>query len=143
MTEEPSVPPFRYRLTWMDVDYARVVHYLRCYVWVDEAFHDHLYERGFRIREFIQQGYGLPYIGSSCRYLRALTLEDEIEIHLSVTKLDAKGFTLQFRINKAGEAATAAEGEMVRRCIRAAPPKSVAMPEVLRNSLSALLATSP
>lgn len=136
--EDQSVTPFRYRLTWMDVDYARVVHYLRCYVWVDEAFHNHLYEHGFHIREFVEQGYGLPYLGSSCRYMRPLTLEDEIEIHLVVARQDAKGFTLQFRINKLGDSAVAVEGELVRRCIQAAPPKSVEMPAALTQALASL-----
>jgi YbgC/YbaW family acyl-CoA thioester hydrolase len=138
-------PPFRYRLTWSDVDYARVVHYLRCVAWVDDAFHGHLYERGFHIREFVEQGFGLPYLASTCRYMRMLTLEDEVEIHLALAKLDAKGFTLQFRINKVGDAAVAAEGEMVRRCIHVAPgapPKSTEMPPALRDSLKELASAS-
>jgi len=137
------VTPIRYRLTWNDVDYARVVHFLRCYVWVDEAFHNHLYQRGFQVRKFIEQGYGLPYIGSSCRYMRQLTLDDEVELHLSITKIDAKGFTLQFRINKVGDTAIAAEGEMVRRCIQAAPPKSVAMPQLLVDALAGFVPSAP
>ena len=127
---------FRHRLTWMDVDYARVAHYLRYNVWVDDAFHGYLFERGFHIKEFMEQGYGLPYVSNSCRYFRALTLEDEVEIQLTVTDLDEKGFTLRYRIMKAG--AVAAEGEVVRRCIQQAPPKSVEMPQALRQSLRAI-----
>jgi len=130
---------FRHRLTWMDVDYARVAHYLRYFVWVDEAFHGYLFEHGFHIREFMEQGYGLPYLGSSCRYFCALTLEDEVEIQLAVTNLDAKGFTLRYRIVKAGEAVTAAEGEIVRRCVQQSPPRSVEMPPALKLALSALV----
>lgn len=130
---------FRHRLTWMDVDYARVAHYLRYFVWVDEAFHGYLFEHGFHIREFMEQGYGLPYLGSSCRYFRPLTLEDEVEIQISVTNLDEKGFALRYRIVKAGDAAPAAEGEIVRRCIQQSPPRSVEMPRALKEALSALV----
>jgi acyl-CoA thioesterase FadM len=128
----------------MDVDYARIAHYLRYYVWVDEAFHGALFERGFRIREFIEQGYGLPYISNSCRYFRPLTLEDEIEIQIDVTALDEKGFTLRFRLAKVGDSAAAAEGEIVRRCIRLDPPRSAALPQPLRQILEEMRgATSP
>ena len=130
--------PFRYRLTWMDVDYARVVHYLRCYVWVDEAFHGYLYERGFHIREVVDAGFGLPYLNSTCRYMRPLTLEDEVEIHVAVVKSDAKGFTLKFSINKVGDDTVAVEGELVRRCIQAVPPRSIEMPAVLKEAIAAL-----
>ena len=129
---------FRHRLTWMDVDYARVAHHLRYYVWVDEAFHGYLYEQGFHVREFMEQGYGLPYLGTSCRYLRPLTLEDEVEIQLAVTILDARGFTLRYRIVKVGDAAPAGEGEIVRRCVQQSPPRSVEMPPALRQALSGL-----
>lgn len=129
---------FRHRLTWMDVDYARMAHYLRYFVWVDEAFHGYLFEHGFHIKEFMEQGYGLPYLSSSCRYFLALTIEDEVEIQLTVTNLDEKGFTLRYRIVRAVDAAVAADGEIVRRCIRQAPPRSVAMPPALREPLRAI-----
>ena len=138
------MPTFRHRLTWMDVDFARVAHYLRYFVWVDEAFHGALYERRFRVREFMDQGYGLPYINSSCRYFQPLTLEDEVEIHIDVAALEEKGFTVKFRIAKIGGSAPAAEGEMMRRCIRLDPPKSAALPEALRRALQDMVgATSP
>ena len=124
---------FRYRLTWSDCDYARVAYYLRYPVWVDEAFHGYLFERGFRIRDYVDQGYGLPYISTACRYFRRLTLEDEVEIELSVSNLTPKGFTVSYRIVKAGDTDPTAEGEMVRRCIQQAPPKSVEMPPLLRR----------
>lgn len=129
---------FRHRLTWMDVDYARVAHYLRYNVWVDDAFHGYLFERGFHVKEFMEQGYGLPYVSNSCRYFRVLTLEDEVEIQLTVTDLDEKGFTLRYRIVKAGDSTVAAEGEVVRRCIQQAPARSVEMPQVLTQSLRAI-----
>jgi acyl-CoA thioesterase FadM len=119
----------------MDVDYARLAHCLRYYVWVDEAFHGHLTDRGFRFKEFIDAGYGLPYIKNGCRYLSPLTLEDEVEIDISITALEEKGFTLRFTIQKVGDAGPAADGEMVRRCIQANPIKSAALPPVLRRIL--------
>jgi len=87
----------------------------------------------------MEQGFGLPYLGSSCRYFRPLTLEDEVEIHLAVANLDAKGFTLRYRIAKAGDTAPAAEGEFLRRCIQQSPPRSVDMPAALKQALSALV----
>ncbi len=133
-----TVLTFRHRLTWADVDYARVAYYLRYFVWVDDAFHGYLFEHGFHIKEFMEQGYGLPYLSSSCRYFLALTLEDEVEIQLTLTNLDEKGFTLRYRIVKADNAAVAAEGEIVRRCIQREPPRSMAMPQALRESLRAI-----
>lgn len=128
----------RRRLTWEDVDYARVGYYPRYSLWVDEAFHEYLFEHGFRITELIAEGYGLPYISTSCRYLRKLTLEDEVDIEAEVAALDAKGFTLRYRITKVGDAGPAAEGDMVRRCIRQDPPKSVEMPQNLRAILEGI-----
>jgi YbgC/YbaW family acyl-CoA thioester hydrolase len=126
---------FRHRLTWMDVDYARVAFYLRYYVWVDEAFHGHLCDRGFRLKDFLDAGYGLPFLKNSCRYMRPLTLEDEIDIDIEVAALEEKGFTLKFRIHKVGDTAPAAEGEAVRRCIQINPLKSTALPPELRSIL--------
>lgn len=133
---------FRYRLTWSDVDYARVAYYPRFGIWVDEAFHGYLYARGCSLVALLEQGYGLPYLATSCRYMRKLTLEDEVEIDLSIAKSDAKGFTLAFAIRKVGADGPAAEGEMVRRCIRGDPPKSIEMPPALRSVIDELAASS-
>ena len=132
---------FRHRLDWADVDYARIALYLRYYVWIDTAFHGYLYDHGFRIKEFVAQGFGLPYLSTSCRYLRPLTIEDEIEIALSVPKLDDKGFTLRYSIANTADGAIAGEGEIIRRCIQVSPPRSVPMPEVLREAVAALAGT--
>jgi YbgC/YbaW family acyl-CoA thioester hydrolase len=129
---------YRHRLGWIDVDYARVAFYLRYYVWVDEALHGALYDRGFHIREFMEQGYGLPYINTSCRYFQRLTLEDEVEVRIEFTSVDERGFAIKFQIVKVGEEKPAAEGEITRRCIQLDPPKSVAMPPALRSAVEAL-----
>jgi len=129
---------FRYRLTWSDCDYARVAYYLRYPVWVDEYFHGHLLERGYKIREHVDQGFGLPYVSTACRYTRRLTLEDEIDIEIGVADVKPKGFTVRYRITKVGDTEPAAEGEMVRRCIQQSPPKSIDMPPLLRQIIEEL-----
>jgi YbgC/YbaW family acyl-CoA thioester hydrolase len=128
---------FRHRVTWEDTDYARVAYYPRFGIWADMAFHGYLLEHGFHVREFIDQDYGLPYISTACRYFKKITLEDEVEIALDLADLTPKGFTVKYRILKAGE--LAAEGEMVRRCIRGDPPKSAEMPQALRAALESII----
>lgn len=126
---------YRRRVDWPDVDYARVVYFVRYQEWAAAAFHGHLHDRGFRLRDFFDAGYALPYVDVRCRFHRALTLEDEAEIGLVVTALDARGFTVGYRICRAGESEAAVEGEMVRRCITQSPRKSVDLPPDLRGLL--------
>ena len=133
----------RHRVHWRDVDYARVVYFLRYPEWVAEGFHGFLYERGFALRELVATGYGLPYTETSCRYHRALTLEDEAEIRLHVTDLDVKGFTLRYEIFETGEPNLVAEGTMVRRCISLQPRRSQPMPETLYRILQKIAAELP
>jgi YbgC/YbaW family acyl-CoA thioester hydrolase len=132
----------RHRVRWSDVDYARIVYFLRYPEWVADGFHGWLFERGFALRESVAAGYGLPYIDASCRYLRALTLEDEAELRLRVTDLHPKGFTLRYEIYKAGDPALVAEGSMVRLHISLKPRRSQPMPEALYRILQEL-ATEP
>ncbi|MDF1554812.1 MAG: thioesterase family protein [Deferrisomatales bacterium] len=131
-----------YRVQWSDVDYARIVYFLRYPEWVADGFHRVLYERGFSLRESVAAGYGLPYVDTSCRYHRALTLEDEAEIRMNVTDLDAKGFTLHYEIFQAGEPNLVADGTMVRRCISLQPRRSQPMPETLYRILGEIAGDS-
>jgi len=57
---------------------------------------------------------------------------------IPVTDLDDRGFILRYRIVKAGDAATAAQGKIVRRCVQP-PPRSVEMPRTLRQAPGALV----
>lgn len=125
----------RNRVRWRDVDAARVVYFLRYPEWAAEGFHGYLHDRGFRLGAFAQDGYGLPYLDTACRYFRPLVLDDEVEIRLAVTDLDSRGFTLWYRIFKVGDPELVAEGKMVRRCVAGWPRKSVEMPPDLRRIL--------
>jgi len=132
---------FRRRVDWPDVDYAQVVYFLRYQEWVAEGFHRHLYDRGFHLRDFFDAGYGLPYVDTSCCFRQALTLEDEAEIQVTVTALDARGFTLRYRIFRAGQLEVVAEGEMVRRCIARKPRRSTDLPPDLHRLLAEIQST--
>lgn len=127
---------FRHRVDWPDVDYAQVVYFPRYQEWVADGFHRHLYDRGFRLREFVDAGYGLPYLDTTCHFRRALTLEEEAEIRVAVTALDARGFTLRYRIFRVGEPEVVAEGQMVRRCILRELRRSTELPPDLHRLLA-------
>ena len=124
------------RVDWPDVDYAQVVYFLRYQEWVAEGFHRYLYDRGFHLREFFDAGFGLPYVDTTCRFRQALTLEEEAEIQVTVAALDARGFTLRYRICRRGQFEVVAEGEMVRRCISRETRRSTELPMGLHRLLA-------
>jgi YbgC/YbaW family acyl-CoA thioester hydrolase len=110
---------FRYRVGWADVDAAKVIHYPRCFYWIDDAFHGYLYERGFTLTSFTAAGYGLPFVHVECRYLRPVFLEDELMLEVSVQDLKPHG---------------------VRRCVKRGVPGSAEIPPDLYRLLQEIAA---
>lgn len=131
---------FRYRVGWADVDAAGVIHYPRCFYWVDDAFHGYLYERGFTFRSYTAAGYGLPFVHVECRYRYPVFLEDELTLEVSVQDLKPHGFTVRFRVRKASEPGVVMEGGMVRRCVKRGVPGSVKIPPDLSRLLQEIAA---
>jgi len=107
---------YRCHVKWMDTDYARVAHYQRFLSWVDDGFQAWCNARGISFKEQIDHGIGWPLVDVSIRYLRPMTLEDEVLVSMVLEDVSSQGMTLDFTIARS-DGKIAARGHMKRRFV--------------------------
>lgn len=103
------------KIEFVDTDMAGIVHFTRFFVFMETAEHEFLRSLGTSVAiEWNGNKIGWPRLAASCEYLRPLRFEDEVDIHLSVSKKGTKSLTYQFRFRHEGE--DIARGEVTTVC---------------------------
>ena len=107
-----SVFKTTYRVTWSDVDAAKVVHhanYFRLFQKAEEEFYEHLgFGTGFTY--FVERGIWFPRTEAYCRFKAPSSLGDTLEISLTVKSIREKAVQYAFVIKKMDKDVTVAEG---------------------------------
>ena len=91
-----------YRVTWSDVDAARVVHhsnYFRFFQRAEEEFYEHL-GLGLGFKYFMERGIWLPRTEVFCQYKAPSSLDDTLEISLTVKEIREKSVKYGFIVKK-------------------------------------------
>ena len=103
------------KIEFADTDMAGIVHFTRFFVFMESAEHEFLRSLGTSVAtEWNGNKIGWPRLAASCEYLSPLRFEDEVDIHLRVSKKGTKSLTYQFRFIHQGT--DVARGEITTVC---------------------------
>ena len=103
------------KIEFADTDMAGIVHFTRFFVFMETAEHEFLRSLGTSVAtEWNGDKIGWPRLAASCEYLSPLRFEDEVEIHLRVSKKGTKSLTYQFHFTHKGK--DIARGELTTVC---------------------------
>ena len=103
------------KIEFADTDMAGIVHFTRFFVFMETAEHEFLRSLGTSVAtEWNGDKIGWPRLAASCEYLSPLRFEDEVDIHLQVSKKGTKSLTYQFHFTHKRK--DIARGELVTVC---------------------------
>ena len=103
------------KIEFVDTDMAGIVHFTRFFVFMETAEHEFLRSLGTSVAtEWDGNKIGWPRLAASCEYLNPLRFEDEVDIHLRVTKKGTKSLTYQFHFTHHGK--DIARGQITAVC---------------------------
>ena len=87
----------RRRVEFSDTDLAGIVHFSRFFVFMETAEHQFLQSLGTSVST-VHQGdkIGWPRLEASCEYFHPAKFEDELDIHLTISRKGNKSLTYQF-----------------------------------------------
>ena len=125
------------KIEFVDTDMAGIVHFTRFFVFMETAEHEFLRSLGTSVAtEWNGDKIGWPRLAASCEYLRPLRFEDEVDIHLSVSKRSEKSLTYQFRFMHQGE--DVARGTVTTVCCVCNPGeklRAIPIPDFIANQI--------
>lgn len=102
MTTEPVLPVGaaavrRIRLTYADTDAATILYFGAWFPWMERLSVEWAYDQGFRFDQMLDAHGASPVTrATSCEYLAAATVYDEIDIVMSVDEIGASSYRLGF-----------------------------------------------
>ncbi len=103
------------KIEFADTDMAGIVHFTRFFVFMESAEHEFLRSLGTSVAtEWNGNKIGWPRLAASCEYMSPLRFEDEVDIHLQVSRKGTKSLTYQFRFTHQGT--DVARGEITAVC---------------------------
>lgn len=125
------------KIEFVDTDMAGIVHFTRFFVFMETAEHEFLRSLGTSVAtEWNGDKIGWPRLAASCEYLRPLRFEDEVDIHLSVSRKSEKSLTYQFHFMHQG--ADVARGTVTTVCCVCNPGeklRAIPMPDFIANQI--------
>ena len=89
------------RVEFSETDMAGIVHYSNFFKYMETAEHGFFRSLGFSVvmRHF-ETPMGWPRVHAGCDYRRPLRFEDEVEIHLLVSRKKSKSLSYIFKFTK-------------------------------------------
>ena len=127
-----------YRVTWSDVDAARVVHhsnYFRIFQRAEEEFYEHL-GFGLGFEYFMGREVWLPRSRVHCQYKAPSGLGDTLEIYLTIEEIREKSVKYRFAIRKEDDVLVA-EGYVVVVAANRKTGKAIIIPFDIVEKLKA------
>lgn len=120
-----------------DTDAAGMMHFTAFFGYMESVEHEFLRSVGYSVVMFDEDGkVSWPRVSAHCDYQGAVRFEDVLEIRLSISRLGEKSATYRFGF-RANDREVAV-GELTAVCCRMTSegPKSIAIPEDLREALT-------
>ena len=127
----------RRRVEFADTDQAGLVHFASFFVFMETAEHELLRSLGNEVhRQWQGREIGWPRVDASCRYLRAASFADVLDIIVQVKRKGTKSMTYRFEFERDGE--LIAVGELVAVCCEVGGtdgPRSIPIPPDIADRL--------
>lgn len=119
------------RVEFCHTDMAGIMHFSNFYRFMEQAEHDFFRSLGLSIMHKQDDGstIGWPRVNASCRFLAPAYHDDEVEMHVNVTRKGVKSLTFSVEFFHAGQ--KLATGSMKTVCCvvrRGQPLESIEIP---------------
>ncbi len=105
-----ATPPSLVRVRYADTDQMGVTYHANYLVWFEVGRTDWLRHKGWTYRDMEAEGFRLPVIEASCRYLTPARYDDELEVHTRATLVTPVRVRFDYEVRLAAGGATAATG---------------------------------
>jgi YbgC/YbaW family acyl-CoA thioester hydrolase len=125
------------RVEFADTDMAGIMHFARFFSFMEEAEHEMLRSRGLSvIMQHEGKKYGFPRVAAQCEFSKPLRFEEEVEIHVTLSRIGAKALTFSCEFKRGGE--VLARGSITTCCCLVGPEgmKATPIPEFFRERLT-------
>jgi acyl-CoA thioester hydrolase len=106
--------PFRHRIRvrWSECDQQGVVFYPHYLAWFDVAMTEVLRAGGLPYGEMVDSGADMVVAEAGIRYRASARFDDEIDLVATVTRLGSTSITTALAVERVGDGALLAEGEL-------------------------------
>ena len=130
------------RVEFSDTDMAGIMHFSNFFKFMETAEHAFLRSLGFSVvLDGHAPGLCLPRVHAECDYIAPLRFEDEVDIHLFVSRKTRRSLTYHFRFDRRG---AGAPGEVARGIVtvvcaarrRDGTLRSAPLPKCLADAIS-------
>jgi YbgC/YbaW family acyl-CoA thioester hydrolase len=133
----PAEFSLKRRIQFAETDLAGVVHFSNYFRMMEEVEHAFFRSLGMSVvmtHEALEIGW--PRVSASCEYLGPLRFEDEVELHMRVTKMGEKSFNYEVEFLWQGR--KVALGKMTSVCCEMLDTgmRAIAIPEGIRRKLA-------
>jgi YbgC/YbaW family acyl-CoA thioester hydrolase len=125
------------RVQFAETDLAGIVHFAHYFRWMEEV--EHAFFRSLGLSVAMEHGgmrIGWPRVAASCDYAGPARFEDEVELHLRVTRVGDKSFTYEVDFLLRGS--RIALGKMTSVCCVMTPQgmNAISIPPDIRQKLA-------
>ena len=125
------------KIEFADTDLAGICHFARFFIFMETTEHQFLNSLGTSVCIDLEGNkIGWPRLSASCEYLNPLKFEDEVNIHLTVTRKGNKSMTYRFLFTRGGE--LIARGQMSSACCICNPGekiKAIPIPDFIADQI--------
>lgn len=126
------------RVEFSDTDMAGIAHFSRFFLWMEQAEHEFLENRGLSV-VFEQDGqkHGFPRVSASCDYLKPVRYRDVLHIAVHLDVIGRSSLQYRFEFWLPGDASPVAVGKVTTcHCIMTqAGMRSDPIPDWMREKL--------
>jgi acyl-CoA thioester hydrolase len=97
-----TTPPSLVRVRYADTDQMGITYHANYLVWFEVGRTDWLRHRGWTYRDMEREGFLLPVIEVTCRYLAPARYDDEVEVHTEASLLTPVRVRFDYTLRIAG-----------------------------------------
>jgi acyl-CoA thioester hydrolase len=130
-----STPPSVVRVRYADTDQMGITYHANYLVWFEVGRTDWLRHHGWTYRDMEREGFRLPVIEVSCRYLTPARYDDELEVHTRAALVTPVRVRFDYEVRLAGGGPTAATGHTVH-AVLGASGKPCRVPDRVRRAMA-------
>ena len=134
--------PFRTtrRVEFCDTDAAGIVHFARFFIYMETAEHEMLRSVGLSVMQPDGEHHiSWPRVAVSCDFQRPAKFDDVLTIEVNVAAIGEKSVSYAFRFLRDDQLlATGKTTAVCCRIVHGQPPKSLVIPEEIRQKLARL-----
>jgi acyl-CoA thioester hydrolase len=123
------------RVRYADTDQMGVTYPANYLVWFEVGRTDWLRHHGWTYREMEREGFLLPVIEVSCRYLAPARYDDELEVHTRASLVTPVRVRFDYELRLAGGEPLAATGHTVH-AVLGAGGKPCRVPDRVRRAMA-------